>query len=314
MSTCMYFIVPCYNDADTLPVSVPVFLKKLDTLLAAGMISEKSRLLLINDASLDDTWNTILELKKIDSRISAANLEKNAGEQNALLAGMFLAAEKADCVITMDSDLQDDINAVDEMIHYFLEGYEIVYGVRNTRKEDSLLDRISAKMFYKLMRIAGTGLIYQHANFRLMSKKAIALLREYKTVNYYLPCLVSNLGLKSTVVYHKRFKRAAGKTGYNFGKKMHLATDAIFSHSVFPIKLLSIFAGLCGLLTLASIVYLFIKWQNSGVFSVNLCILITILFIGTLLLCALRILGEYIVKIFSELRQAPQFQITEYRQ
>ena len=177
MAVCLYFVVPCYNDADTLTVSVPVILEKLAALTASGQIDASSRLLLVNDGSVDNTWDVILALKKKYARITAVDLARNVGEQNALLAGMFTAVKKADCVITMDSDLQDDIGAVDEMIKHFEEGCEIVYGVHKVRKEDALSERLFATGFYQLMRVARTGLIYQHANYRLMSKYAILLLQ-----------------------------------------------------------------------------------------------------------------------------------------
>ncbi|MBQ6421741.1 MAG: glycosyltransferase family 2 protein [Clostridia bacterium] len=312
MPVCLYFVVPCYKDEDTLPVSVPMFLKKLDDLTAAGVISAESRLMLINDASPDDTWNVILELKKKDRRITAMDLAHNAGEQNALLAGMFTAAEKADCVITMDSDLQDDIDAVDEMLQRFSEGCEIVYGVRSARKEDGFGERFASGSFYALMRIAGTGQIDQHANFRLMSKKAIGQLSAYTATNYYLPCVVSNMGLKSAVVYHQRFERAAGTTGYSFAKKLRLAVDAVFSHSVFPLKLVSGMAAFCGVLTLAALVGMFVLWGKSGAFPTRTCILASVFLIGTLFMCALRILGEYIVKTFAEAKHPPRYRIDTY--
>ncbi|MBR0414780.1 MAG: glycosyltransferase [Clostridia bacterium] len=264
MSDCLYFVVPCYNDADTLPVSVPVFLQKLDALTAAGTISADSRLLLVNDGSCDSTWEVILTLKQKYGRITAVNLARNVGEQNALLAGMFTAIKKADCVITMDSDLQDDIEAVDEMLQHYAEGCDIVYGVHRMRKEDAFAERFFAAAFYQLMRAARTGLIYQHANYRLMSRHAVALLQNNRQAVYYLPCVVSNLELKSAVVYHERFERAAGQSGYNFIKKYRLAVLALLAHSDVPIKLLGSASALSAAGTAAAGVGLLKAWQRRG--------------------------------------------------
>ena len=245
MPDCLYFVVPCYNDADTLPVTVPVFIKKLDALRAAGTVHQDSRLLLVNDGSADNTWEVIVHLKAQYTCITALNLAYNTGEQNALLAGMFTAVKRADCVITMDSDLQDDIAAVDEMLRHYSDGCELVYGVRKARKEDSLWERFSSGSFYALMRLGRTGLIREHANYRLMSKKAVLLLKAEKQSFYYLPCTVSGFKLKSAVVYHERFERTVGQSGYGFLKKLRLATDALLAHSRTMLPVLGALAVVC---------------------------------------------------------------------
>lgn len=220
MSAILYLVVPCYNDEKTLPASAPVFLEKLEALIGAGTISEKSRLLLINDGSADCTWDTILALQRQnENRIAAIDLAGNFGQQNALIAGMTFARDRADCLITIDSDLQDDINAVDEMLEYYYAGKDVVFGARNDRSNDGLAERFCTKSFYILMKAANTGLVDEHANYQLLSKKAVALLLEDLPANYYLPCVVSNLKVPSAVVTYRRFKRIAGKTGYNLRKK-----------------------------------------------------------------------------------------------
>ena len=271
MSVCLYFVVPCYNDADTLPITVPVFLKKMDALLSAGKINADSRLLLVNDGSADDTWHTIVQLKKQESRIVAMNLAENAGEENALLAGMFTAVEAADCVITMDSDLQDDIHAVESMLLKHGEGYDIVCGVRSSRKEDTLAERLSAGLFYGLMRLAGTGMIAEHSNYRLMSQKAVEGLREYSLShsNYYLPCLVSNMDFKKTIVYYERVKRTAGQSGYNFKKRLNLGVSALLLHSDFLLKLPLALAIIFCVLLLFGIIWAVSTGGWSAVFTGN---------------------------------------------
>ncbi|MBQ6380346.1 MAG: glycosyltransferase family 2 protein [Clostridia bacterium] len=311
MSVCLYFVVPCYNDADTLPVSVPVFLRKLDSLTAAGTISPDSRLLLVNDGSSDSTWQVILQLKAQNERITAVNLARNVGEQNALLAGMFTAAERADCVITMDSDLQDDIDTVDEMLQRYEEGCEIVYGVHKLRKEDAFSERLFAAAFYQLMRMARTGLIYQHANYRLMSRNAVSLLQKNRQAAYYLPCVVSNLDVKSAIVYHERFERAAGQSGYNFKKKYQLAVLALLAHSASPIKWLGTTSALCAAGSAAAGVGLLKAWHRQGKRSSGwsaLCIGLPALAVssGALCLSAAKKRKHFCAKV-----TAPRYTISE---
>ena len=244
-SATLYFVVPCYNDEDTLPASVPVFLEKLDALRAAGAVSSDSRLVLINDGSADDTWGSIVRFQQENpDRITGLNLAGNFGEQNALVAGMTYALDKADCVITMDSDLQDDINAVDRMLAFFYEGKDVVFGVRSDRSDDGLLEKLCSGLFYATMKAAKTGLVNEHSNYRLMSRRAIERLLDDLPVNYFLPCSVSNLGMPGAVVTHRRLKRITGTSGYSLGRKIRLAKDALFSHSAFPLKLIAVAAAL----------------------------------------------------------------------
>ena len=234
MPPCLYFVVPCYNDADVLPQSAPVFEEKLRALIGGGAVSADSRLLLVNDGSADRTWETILALKKRYPALIALDLAANTGEQNALLAGMGYAQSRADCIITMDSDLQDDINAVDDMLKAFSSGAEIVYGVKNNRKSDGLLQRIGAGLFYGLMRLCGTGLIPEHANYRLCSRAAAEALRERYDPSLYLPCVASGLGLPGAVVYYTRLPRQAGTSAYTFFRRARLAAGALRAHARTP--------------------------------------------------------------------------------
>ena len=309
MSVCLYFVVPCYNDADVLPVSVPVFLKKLSDLNAQGMISDDSTLVLLNDGSSDNTWEMIVSLQKQDKRIVGIDMAYNVGEQNALLAGLTYAAPKSDCVITMDSDLQDDINAADRMLEDFLKGNEIVLGVRSKRAEDPFFEKAASGLFYRMMDKAGTGQIREHANYRLMSRKAIGQLLAHTETNYYLPCVVSNMGLKRSVVYHERGARAAGSSGYTVLKKIQLALDAVMIHSRFPLKLISATAILCAVLFLASLLACVIVCVHNGVLNTSLLLSSAVLFVGAAGLSALRILAEYLYKIFGEVRAVPRWQI-----
>ncbi|MBQ6119151.1 MAG: glycosyltransferase, partial [Clostridia bacterium] len=244
----LYFVVPWYNDEDTLPASVPVFLKKLRSLTACGAAAQDSRLVLINDGSADATWNCIVRMQRENpDRITGLNLAGNFGEQNALVAGMTFSLDRADCVITMDSDLQDDINAVDGMLECYYAGKDVVYGVRNDRSSDGAFEKLSSRLFYVVMKTAKTGLVNEHSNYRLLSRRAMERLLDDLPVNYFLPCSVSNLGMPGAVVTYRRLKRISGASGYSLARKICLAKDALFSHSAFPLKLLSC-AGVFGLL------------------------------------------------------------------
>ena len=312
MAVCLYFVVPCYNDEDTLPKTVPVLAEKLRALTAAETISKSSRLLLVNDGSCDNTWQTILELKQNTEEIVAVNLAENVGEQNALLAGMNVAIRQADCVITMDSDLQDDIHCVDEMLAKYRKGCEVVCGVRKSRRNDSFSARFSSALFYGVMSLAGTGLIAQHSNYRLMSAKAVALLSgEVQQNAFFLPCVVSNIDAQSAVVYYERFARAAGESSYNFKKRFRLAADALLAHSHFLSTVFGVLAALCTAAADGVAAYFIIHWRAAHTFSYGWCALASgLLTLSVVLLCvfagALR--RE---KNAAAVRNTPLYQIAE---
>ena len=308
MPSVLYIVVPCYKDEDTLIASVPVFLEKIGSLVGAGKIAPSSRLVLVNDGSPDRTWETILSLREKDkTRITAINLEKNVGEQNALIAGMTYAAEKADCVITMDSDLQDDINAVDQMLALFEEGKDVVFGVRSDRSKDGLFERLCSRTFYALMTAAKTGLMNEHSNYRLLSKRAILRLIDDLPENYFLPCAVSNLPVPGAVVFHERRDRIAGTSSYGFRRKLRLAKDALFSHSAFPLKLMSLAALVCsGLFVLFFVLWLALPEETASLTMLVLAV-ISIAF-AAVFVCQ-RIIGEYAYKAFEEAKQKKKYQI-----
>ena len=249
MESILYFVLPCYYDEEVLPVTVPAVLQKLDALTAAGLIGGESRVLLVNDGSADGTWDVIRALHGADPRVIGIDLVKNVGERNALLAGMRFAADKADCVVTIDSDLQDDLNAVDEMLQKYNAGSDLVLGVRSDRSADSLRERFFSGCFYLCMRLLKTGQVPQHSNFRLMSKKAVETLFRRAEGAFFLPAVVSNLGLPYQTVSYRRTARTAGKSRYNFRKKSRLAVNAMLLHSRNLPLLTSIAAVCCGGLT-----------------------------------------------------------------
>ena len=232
----LFFVIPCYNDAQTLDVTAPVFLKKMTDLIDAGKADAESRILLVNDGSSDGTWEKIAALHDGDAHFCGVDLAVNTGEQNALLAGMQTAVREADCVITMDSDLQDDIDAVDRMLELYSEGKEAVFGVRADRSEDSLSERVTSALFYWVMEKLHTGMIREHANYRLLSRDAVRAVLERAHGDFYLPCLVGSLPFPSATVPHMRTSRAAGSSSYTFSKRLRLGLLALKAHALFPAR------------------------------------------------------------------------------
>ena len=226
----VYFVIPCYNDAQTLSASAPVFLQKLTSLISQAAIHPDSRVLFVNDGSADGTWEKIVSLHAEDARIVGVDLAFNSGEQNALLAGMYTAVRKADCVITMDSDLQDDIACTDEMLRLFASGSDVVLGVRSDRRGDAASERVTSTCFYFVMEKLGTGLVREHSNFTLLSREAVLRVLEAKPP-FFLPCLVCTTGLPTAQVSYVREKRAAGESGYTFGKRLRMGLHAAAAHT-----------------------------------------------------------------------------------
>lgn len=309
MDTVLYMIIPCYNEQETLPVSAPVFRQKLQSLIDRGVIGDKSRIMFVNDGSKDATWDMIRAIHEKDPHFTGVDLARNVGEQYAMLAGMFTAEPLADCIITMDCDLQDDINAVDVMLEEYHKGNDIVYGVRSDRSQDAFFERLAAESFYKLMKALKTGLIYEHANYRLMSKKALGLMREYPETNLYLPSMASLLGLKSSVITHERLPRASGTTGYSLQRRIRLAIDAIVSYSRAPLMALTAVCGLCLILTTVCLVCWIAACVKTGTAQTGLCILTSVWAAAALLSAALRLIGGYIYRTLMETKRRPRYQI-----
>lgn len=287
MPETLYYVVPCYKDADVLPVTGPAFLLRLVQLTAAGRIGDNSRVLFVDDGSPDGTWNAISELCARDAHAVGIKLAWNAGEKNALLAGMNYAVDcGADCVITADSDLQDDLGVTEEMLQKFEQGSDLVLGVRSERADDRMSERFFSRCFYIAMRLLKTGLVTEHSNFRLMSAAAVKKLNEYADIPYFMPAMASALPLPKSVVTHKRAARAAGRSGYNFIKKIRLALNAMLVHSALLPKLLP--AGFCVCQTAAAACAFFFAGSafSSGVFgwSAGLFQLIALCFAAAALL------------------------------
>lgn len=305
----LWVVVPCFNEHEILPASAQVLLRKLKGWIEAGRILPDSRILFVDDGSMDGTWALIEGLHGKDPHCCGVSLAHNAGEQNAYLAGLFTAAEYADVVITVDCDLQDDVNAMDEMLDRYEEGNEIVYGVRKKRIHEGRLHRRNAWLFYKLMRLCGTELVEEHSQFRLMSKRAVGMLSLYGEVNMFLPALVPLLGLKHTVVEHERWERTAGKSHYSIRKLMKLAAEAVTSFSAAPLALITLFTLLCSALFTACCIVLIVVSVKNGRFDVPLAVLTSVWLIGEGIGASVRIIGEYVCKNYIETKKRPRYHI-----
>lgn len=298
-------IVPCYNDSEILNTTFDELSKVVEDLKSKNKISEGSYLSFVDDGSTDETWNVIQTLD-----VNGLKLSKNFGHQSALIAGMF--ENDADIFITVDDDLQDDITLIEKMVDKYKEGFEIVYGVRNDRTSDSFINRFFANMYYGLNKILKMGTIPHHADFRLMSKKVIEVLKNYPETNLYLRGLISNLGFKTTSLYYKRSKRVGGKSHYNFLRRIKLALDGITSFSVTPLRFISVLGLLCFIFAILMTIYAFYYYVTTKApVSGWTSLFISLYFIGGIQLLSIGILGEYIGKIYKESKHRPRYIVEE---
>lgn len=311
MKPILYFVVPCFNEEAVLPVTIPMFLGKLKELSEAGRVSEKSRILFVDDGSRDKTWEIITEYSRKESLVTGISLSRNRGHQNALLAGLTEAMDKCDVTVSLDCDGQDDINAVDKMLEEYMSGSEIVYGVRSSRKKDSILKRGTARFFYKLMTFMGVETVYDHADFRLVSSRVLKSFSDFKEVNIFLRGMFPLVGFKSTCVYYERHERLAGKSKYSPSKMLALALDGITSLSVKPIHMITVFGLFVAFLSVVGIIWSVIV-QLTGNSVAGWASLICILcFLGGVQIISLGIIGEYVGKIYLETKGRPRYIIAE---
>lgn len=311
MRDTLYLVIPCYNEEEVLPETRRRLKQKLGDLAAAGKISENSKVVFVDDGSKDKTWELIKRFHGEDSLFTGISLSRNSGEQNAYIAGMTAANEYADMIITMDADLQDDINAIDNMIEDYYKGSDIVYGVRSSRKKESFFRKFPARVFYKIMKRLGTELIPDHSQYRLMSSRAVESLCRYAEVNMFLPALIPLMGYPSSIVYHERGGRFAGKSKYSPGKLFSLSIEAVTSFSFKPIQWLSLPAALAFAAFAVSAVALAAIKINNGVFEPWLAISASVWFLLALQLAAIRIIGEYAGKTYIETKKRPRYIIAE---
>lgn len=314
MDTLLYIVIPCYNEQEVLPVTAPLFLQKLSDLMIDGKISSESRILFVDDGSRDDTWHIISELCRADNRYCGISLSRNRGHQNALFAGLMESIGKCDITISVDCDGQDDINAIDKMIDEYLSGSDIVYGVRNDRRTDTVFKRSSAQLFYKLMRVCGIETVYNHADYRLMSSRALRALSEFKEVNLFLRGMVPLLGFRYSFVEYSRGVRLAGESKYTLKKMLSLAADGITSLSVKPIRLITTLGFIVAAVSLIGII-LSVAFALAGATVAGWASTGSIIcFLGGIQLLSLGVIGEYIGKIYLEVKQRPRYIIEKRTQ
>lgn len=307
MSVTLYFAIPCYNEEAVLPETSRRLREKFTALRASGRISEGSRICFIDDGSKDRTWELIAGLHAEDAVFSGIKLSRNRGHQNALLCGLMTLRDRADCVISMDADLQDDINAIDAMLDQFEAGCDIVYGVRSKRETDSAFKRMTAEGFYRVMRALGADVVFNHADYRLMSRRALDALAEYKEVNLFLRGMVPLIGYKSGVVYYERAERFAGESKYPLKKMLSFAWEGITSLSVQPIKLITRLGALMFCVSLVMLIWFLIRHFTGHTVQGWSSLAVSIWAIGGLELLAIGVVGEYIGKIYLETKGRPRY-------
>lgn len=306
----LYIVVPCYNEQEVLPITAGLFLEKTKSLISSGKVSEDSRIMLVNDGSRDNTWEIIKRLSREDSHFVGVSLSCNRGHQNALLAGLIEAEPKCDITVSIDCDGQDDINAIDKMIDEYIGGADIVYGVRSSRKSDTWFKRTTAQGFYKFLNRMGVEVVYNHADYRLLSSRVIRELKNFKEVNIFLRGMVPLIGFKSTCVAYERHERLAGESHYPLKKMLALAFDGITSLSIKPIRFIASFG-----LLVAAVSFIFIIWSFISFFTGNAVAgwastVSIICFFSGIQLLSLGIIGEYIGKIYLETKRRPRYIIS----
>ncbi|MBQ2613801.1 MAG: glycosyltransferase family 2 protein [Clostridia bacterium] len=309
--TILYAVIPCYQEEDALPETINQLGAQFAKMEQAGVISPKSRMVFVDDGSKDQTWQMIRDAAQKDTRIEGIKLSRNVGHQNALLAGLMAVREDCDCCISVDADLQDDIEAIPEFVAAFEQGNDVVYGVRSCRKKDSVFKRTSAKAFYKLMKILGADVVENHADYRLMSRRALNALAEFSEVNLFLRGVVRLVGMPTATVTYARKQRQAGKSKYPLKKMLSFAFDGITSFSIRPIRLVwSLGMLVCFLAVLAAIYSLLAFWGGNSV-SGWTSLMISIWFLGGVQLISVGVIGEYIGKIYKEVKRRPRYIIEE---
>ena len=307
----LYIVVPCYNEEEVLPETSRRLKEKLTALTAAGKVSPASRVLFVNDGSRDRTWELISGLHAADPVFSGVDLSRNRGHQNALLAGLMTAKDRADMVISMDADLQDDVDAVDEMVDKYLEGCDIVYGVRSSREKDTFFKRFTAEGFYRVMNALGAETVFNHADYRLMSRRALEGLAQFKEVNLFLRGIVPMIGYRTGTVTYERGERFAGESKYPLKKMLSFAMEGITSRSVKPIRMITGLGFLGFFISIAMLIYSIVRWAMGETILGWASLICSVWAIGGLILLSLGVIGEYIGKIYLETKERPRFLLRE---
>lgn len=307
----LYIVIPCYNEQEVLPITAPMFLNKLHELAEKKLVSENSRIMFVNDGSSDGTWDIIRALAASDEHYIGISQSRNRGHQNAVLAGLMEAKDRCDISISIDCDGQDDINAMDDMVRAYLDGCDIVYGVRNDRETDSFFKRTTAQGFYRFLSAMGAEIVYNHADYRLISARALHELAKFKEVNLFLRGMVPLVGFKSTSVEYKRAERIAGKSKYPLRKMLVLAGDGITSLSIKPLRLIMSFGVIVALLSFVGVIWAIVAALAGRAVAGWASMTCIICFVSGVQLICMGIIGEYIGKIYMETKQRPRYIISE---
>ena len=311
MEDILYIVVPCYNEEEVLPETSRRLREKLEAMMAAGTISRDSRILFVNDGSKDRTWEVIEELHQTCPLFSGVDLTRNRGHQNALLAGLMTAKERCDMAISMDADLQDDVDAVDRMVEQYYAGCDIVYGVRSSRKKDTFFKRFTAEGFYRLMNAMGAETVFNHADYRLMCRRALEGLAQFREVNLFLRGIVPMIGYRTGTVEYERGERFAGESKYPLKKMLSFAMEGITSLSVKPIRMITGLGFLVFAISIIMLIYSIVRWAMGETILGWASLICSVWAIGGLILLSLGVIGEYIGKIYLETKERPRFLIRE---
>ena len=310
--TRLFCVVPCYNEQEVLPETSKRLKEKIESLIAAGKISKDSRVLFVNDGSRDDTWNIIKKLHESDEVFDGINLSKNMGHQNALLAGLMTAKDICDAAISLDADLQDDINAIDEMVDKYNNGADIVYGVRSKRATDTFFKKFTAESFYKLINYLGGHTVYNHADYRLMSRRALMALSDFGEVNLFLRGIVPMIGFNTEVVYYERAERFAGESKYPLKKMLSFAVEGITSLSTKPIKMITSLGFFIFFVSIVVFIYCLVRFFTGHTIQGWTTTVLSVWAIGGLMMISLGVIGEYIGKIYLETKSRPRYIIESF--
>lgn len=303
----LYIVVPCYNEEEVLEETTRQLKEKMKNLIKDKKISKESRVMYVNDGSKDNTWKMIEEISEKEKLFTGISLSKNRGHQNALLGGLMTAKNYADIVISMDADLQDDINAIDEMIDKYYEGADIVYGVRSARKTDTWFKKTTAEGFYKFMKMMGADIVYNHADYRLASKRVLDELEKFNEVNLFLRGMFPLIGYKTEVVFYERNERVDGESKYPLKKMLNFAWDGITSFSVKPLRLICTMGFIMLFISLIIMIYSLIRKITGNTVDGWTFIIISIWFIGGIQMISTGIIGEYIGKVYKETKRRPRY-------
>ena len=312
MNNKLYMVIPCYNEEEVLPETSKRLREKINSLIEKGKIDKESRIVFVNDGSTDRTWEIIKTLHEEDPVFSGINLTRNRGHQNALLAGLMTVMDYADMAISMDADLQDDVDAIDEMIDKYLDGIDIVYGVRSSRAKDTFFKKATAEGFYKIMKSMGANTVFNHADYRLMSKRALEGLSQFQEVNLFLRGIVPMIGYPTDVVYYERGERFAGESKYPLGKMLSFAIEGITSLSTKPIRMITFLGFFIFLVSIGILIYSLVRHFMGATIVGWTTLMVSVWGIGGLILLSLGVVGEYIGKIYLETKARPRFIVEQF--